>query len=91
MIKIVIFDADGMIVKRVGRFHDRYAEAFNIQPGKLAGFFSHEFQDCVIGKKDLKVELKKNFPNGGGKSRLMSCLPIGLKESRRYMRQCSTV
>jgi len=65
MIKIVIFDADGMVVKRAGRFHDRYSEEFNIQPGKLAGFFSHEFQDCIVGKKDLKVEIEKRLSEWG--------------------------
>ncbi|PIR86402.1 hypothetical protein COU13_01085 [Candidatus Kaiserbacteria bacterium CG10_big_fil_rev_8_21_14_0_10_43_70] len=56
-----------MIVKRAGRFHDRYAEEFNIQPGKLAGFFSHEFQDCIVGKRDLKYELQSRISKWGWK------------------------
>lgn len=65
MIEIVIFDTDGMMVRRAGRFHDRYAEEFGIQPGKLAGFFSHEFQDCIVGRKDLKDELQKRISEWG--------------------------
>ena len=61
MIKAVIFDVDGMIVHGT-RFSHRLAKKYNIFIETTAPFFAGVFQDCVIGRADLKKELKAYFP-----------------------------
>ena len=48
---------DGMIVHGT-RFSHRLAKKYNISTETTAPFFEGVFQDCVIGKADLKEELK---------------------------------
>lgn len=57
MIKAIIFDADGMIVHGE-RFSNRLAKEFGISTEVTGKFFKTKFQDCLIGKADLKDELK---------------------------------
>jgi HAD superfamily hydrolase (TIGR01509 family) len=59
MIKAVFFDADGMIVRREMYFSDRLSRDFNISLDKITPFFQKEFQLCLVGKADLKEEIKK--------------------------------
>ena len=61
MIKAVIFDMDGMIVHGT-RFSHRFAKKYNISIETTTPFFDGVFQDCIIGKADLKEELKAYFP-----------------------------
>lgn len=65
MIKVMLFDTDGMIIRRPLRFSDRYAEDFDVHPGVLNDFFAHEFQECLVGKRDLKQELAKRVESWG--------------------------
>jgi len=61
-IKAIIFDADGVLVlggKDRKRFSQIYAEKFGLPIETMMPFFQDEMQDCLVGKKDLKVELKK--------------------------------
>lgn len=62
MIKAIIFDADGVLVlggKDRKRFSQIYAEKFDLPLEVMMPFFQNEMQDCIVGKKDLKIELKK--------------------------------
>ena len=61
MIKVVIFDVDGMIVHGT-RFSHRLAKKYNIPIETTEAFFNGVFQDCIIGKADLKQELTAYFP-----------------------------
>jgi len=64
MIKVVIFDADGMTLKS-SLFSTRLAKKYNISHKKILPFFQKEFNDCLIGKANLKKEVKKYFAKWG--------------------------
>lgn len=53
MNKIMIFDADGMVVQG-DMFTVPLQRDFGISPDALQPFFSGPFQECLIGKADLK-------------------------------------
>lgn len=57
MIKAIIFDADGMVIKE-GRFSDFFARDFGVSTEVIVPFFNQEFNNCLIGKADLKETLK---------------------------------
>ncbi len=59
MIKIILFDADGMIIKRDAYFSERFCNDFSVDPEKISFFFRREWYDIVTGKADLKDILKK--------------------------------
>lgn len=59
MIKVILFDCDGVIVKHHKRFSQTLQEKFGITAGQTADFFKGAFLDCEKGKKDLKLELSK--------------------------------
>lgn len=54
MIKVIIFDADGVLMPHSRRFSVLLSEDFGIPLEKSAGFFNGPFQDCLIGKADLR-------------------------------------
>ncbi len=59
-IKAIIFDADGMIFTGP-LFSVRLAKEYNIDYKKVLPFFENEFKLCLVGKADLKEEIKKYF------------------------------
>jgi putative hydrolase of the HAD superfamily len=81
MIKAVIFDADGMLV--IGeRFSERLEKDFGISIKTTAQFFAHEFQQCLIGKADLKEELGKYREAWGWKKGVDELLDYWLEDSK---------
>ncbi|HLL60344.1 MAG TPA: HAD family hydrolase [Candidatus Nitrosocosmicus sp.] len=58
MIKAIIFDLDGVLVVPAYKFSQRLHEDFGISSDITAPFFSGKFQECLIGRADLKEELK---------------------------------
>ena len=56
--RAVIYDNDGMITHG-GRFSEQYAKEFGVDPAVIAPFFEGPFKNCLMGKTDLKEELKK--------------------------------
>jgi putative hydrolase of the HAD superfamily len=62
MIKIIIFDADEVVIKRKMYFSQRLASDFNILEEQIMLFFQNEFKDCAVGKVDLKEALTKYLP-----------------------------
>lgn len=56
MIKTILFDTDGVLV-RGGRFSDHYAEKYGVSTDITGRFFVTEFKNCLIGKADLKEKL----------------------------------
>lgn len=57
MIKVLLIDADGVVIKAPG-FGSEYAlKKAGIDPGFAKEFFVGPFLDCERGKKDLKEEL----------------------------------
>jgi putative hydrolase of the HAD superfamily len=67
MIKAIIFDADGMIIKRGILPSEKFAEELNVPLEKILVFFKNEFQLCKIGKADVKEVLEKYLPSWGWK------------------------
>lgn len=60
MIKYVIFDVDGVVLKNRKKFSQRLSEEYGVAYEKsILSFFQNEFQLCLTGKSDLREELKK--------------------------------
>lgn len=56
-IKVVVFDADGVIINSPDYFSVQYEKEFGVSSDIIQPFFKNRFRDCVIGKADLKEEL----------------------------------
>lgn len=57
--QVVLFDADGVLIKSARQFSDRLQADYGIRPEKLQPFFTGVFRECSRGKADLKDELAK--------------------------------
>ena len=64
---VILFDADGIIIQRELYFSERFSNEFGVPLEKILPFFQKEFQLCVIGKADIKVELGKYIKEWGWK------------------------
>lgn len=56
MIKVVLFDVDGMLVKK-GKykyFSERYANEYEVPLEKVSQFFKNDFGKCLVGEADIK-------------------------------------
>jgi putative hydrolase of the HAD superfamily len=49
-----MFDADGVLILSE-MFSHKFAQEFNVKIAELDSFFTTDFQDCLIGKSDLKI------------------------------------
>jgi putative hydrolase of the HAD superfamily len=56
-IKYILFDIDGVIVD-CEMFSVQYQEKFGASNDEMLPFYKGIFQDCLVGKADLKEELK---------------------------------
>lgn len=63
MKKILLLDADGVaIVPRGKYFSDRYSEEFGVSKDLITPFFKNEFNDCLIGKREVsEVFVEQNM------------------------------
>jgi len=59
MKKAIIYDADGVIIRREKYFSQRFSDDFGVSMDKILPFYKNEFQLCLVGKVDLKEELKE--------------------------------
>lgn len=59
MTKALLLDVDGVVISRKNNFSVRLAEEYRVPPDRILPFFENEFQQCIVGKADLKEELKK--------------------------------
>lgn len=59
-VKAIIFDSDGMLTHGA-RFSDTYAKEHGISIDVMTPFFTGPFNNCLIGKADLKDELNKGW------------------------------
>ena len=64
MIKAILFDADGVII-RSEFFSTTFSKEYGTSAEVLQSFFNGDFLDCVVGKKDLKEELEKRRESWG--------------------------
>ena len=53
MIAAIIFDADGMLINGE-QFSKALARDYDVDREKEKEFFTTIFQDCLVGKADLK-------------------------------------
>lgn len=65
-IKAVIFDADGVVINGQS-FSVCFSRDYKISLKKILPFFENEFQLCLIGKADLKEELRPYLKKWGWK------------------------
>lgn len=64
--KVILFDADGVTLKDEGLFTDKLKQqGFIPSTEKTVPFFKGVFQDCLVGKADLKNELTKVIQDWG--------------------------
>jgi putative hydrolase of the HAD superfamily len=56
-IKAVCFDADGVVVNPQMQFSRHLAQAHGISPAMTRSFFDGVFNDCLVGKANLKEVL----------------------------------
>ena len=56
---------DDVVVHRKMRFSQRFSEEYHIPIEKITPFFEKEFKLCLVGKADLKIEIKKYLKNWG--------------------------
>ncbi len=64
-IKAIIFDADDVLIIKPKMFSQYLEEDYGIPASVTAKFFKGDFQNCLIGKADLKEELKKCIKEWG--------------------------
>lgn len=66
MIKAILFDLDGVVLKKRERFFsERLAEKQEMSIEKIIPFFKNEYKQIVVGKLDLKDSLEKYLPEWG--------------------------
>lgn len=64
MIKVILFDADGVLIS--GKpFSQQLEKDFGIKVANLQPFFREKFPACLVGKADLKEEIKPYLPTWG--------------------------
>ena len=56
--RVIIYDNDGMVTHG-GRFSEQYSKEFGLDPVVMLPFLEGPFRSCLVGKADLKEELKK--------------------------------
>jgi putative hydrolase of the HAD superfamily len=64
---IILFDTDGVIIQREMYFSQRFSEEFGVPLEKILPFFKQEYQLCIVGKADIRVELSKYVIEWGWK------------------------
>ncbi len=58
MIKAILFDLDGLVLKKQKKlFSQRFSEEWNISYEEVSKFFLNEFRECSFGKADLKEKI----------------------------------
>ena len=52
-----MFDADGVVIQSQ-MFSQKYAHEFDVDISELDRFFSTDFQECLVGRSDLKIAIE---------------------------------
>ena len=58
--RVILFDADGVLTLQEEAFTVYYAKTRSINPEPFEEFFRTEWKDIVTGKKDLKESINEN-------------------------------
>lgn len=78
MIKAVILDADGVLINGE-RFAVVLSRELNVDPAKEKEFFTTTFQDCLVGKADLKDSVAPYLASFGWSGDVESFLEFWFK------------
>ena len=78
-IKAIIFDADDVLIIKEKMFSQHLEEDYGISREKISDFFTGDFQKCLVGKADLKEELKKKITEWGWKGSVEQLLDYWFK------------
>lgn len=54
MTKAILFDADGVVLKRPGYFSEKFSKEYGVPLEIIVPFFKNEFRVCQLGQTDLK-------------------------------------
>jgi putative hydrolase of the HAD superfamily len=65
--KVLLLDADGVVLKKEEYFSDKFAREYNVSVEKVVEFFKGPFSACQAGTKDLKEELVPYLEEWGWK------------------------
>ncbi len=65
MIKVILFDADGVLITSPGYGSVHSFEQVGLDPALLQPFFKGIFKECMIGKKDLKEVVQPVLDQAG--------------------------
>lgn len=65
MIKVIIFDGDGVVISPQLMFAKKLADNYGITTAKTSSFFNGIFQECLVDKADLREELSKYLNEWG--------------------------
>jgi len=65
MIKAVLLDADGVVVRPEKIFSQRMHEEYGVPENELQEFFRGKFQQCLVGKADVKELLADKIEKWG--------------------------
>ncbi len=84
MIKAIIFDADGVVIQKEKYFSERLSEEYGIGIEKILPFFKNEFKLCMVGKADLKEELKKYVNDWGWQKSIEEMLTCWFEGERSF-------
>lgn len=80
MIKVILFDCDGPIIKHNKYFSLRLMDlGHKLDHEKIQDFFRNDFLLCETGKTDLKQELQKRIKNWGWDRSLEELLDFWFK------------
>src|SRR3989344_7638248 len=64
MPKAILFDADGVVLKKYNKYFSvQFSEKYGAPIDEINEFFEGDFRACQLGKLDLKEELAKRLPN----------------------------
>lgn len=59
MVKVILFDADGVLINKPKVFSQAFSDEFGVPMEKILPFFENEFQYCITGKADTKEVIAK--------------------------------
>lgn len=59
MIKVVLFDLDGVLVASEKIFSKRLVEEYGADEASISQFFNGVFSECLVGKADMKEEIRE--------------------------------
>lgn len=82
MIKAIIFDADGMVINGA-IFSNQLERDYNITSITVQPFFMGVFQDCLVGKADLKEVLPSHLSKWGWKGSVDDFLEYWFKAEHK--------